>query len=59
MTLLLIKEPYAMNGKRYLLDTCTLIGLQKQTDQSLALLAYKDVYLSQCGNHLSETDITQ
>ncbi|QMT30730.1 MULTISPECIES: type II toxin-antitoxin system VapC family toxin [Alysiella] len=38
-----------MNGKRYLLDTCTLIGLQKQSPESVALLAEKGVYLSQCG----------
>lgn len=36
-----------MNGK-YLLDTCTLIGLQKQTPESFNLLSQKGVYLSEC-----------
>lgn len=36
-----------MSGK-YLLDTCTLIGLQKQTPESFNLLSQKGVYLSEC-----------
>ncbi|MCL1624016.1 PIN domain-containing protein [Moraxella sp. Tifton1] len=36
-----------MSGK-YLLDTCTLIGLQKQTPESFDLLSQKGVYLSEC-----------
>ncbi|WP_019519262.1 PIN domain-containing protein [Faucicola boevrei] len=36
-----------MSGK-YLLDTCTLLGLQKQTPESFNLLSQKGVYLSEC-----------
>lgn len=37
-----------MNGIRYLLDTCTLIGLQKQTADSLALVSAHNALMSEC-----------
>lgn len=37
-----------MNGTKYLLDTCTLIGLHKQTAESLQLLNQQKVQLSEC-----------
>lgn len=37
-----------MNGTKYLIDTCTLIGLQKQTPESVKLLSEKQIYLSEC-----------
>ena len=33
-----------MSGTNYLIDTCTLIGLQKRTDDSMALLAGKNIH---------------
>lgn len=37
-----------MNGIKYLIDTCTLIGLQKQNPESLAILQDKGVLLREC-----------
>lgn len=37
-----------MSGTKYLIDTCTLIGLQKQTPESVKLLSEKQIYLSEC-----------
>lgn len=37
-----------MNGIKYLIDTCTLIGLQKQSTQSLELLSNKQAFINEC-----------
>lgn len=37
-----------MNGIKYLLDTCTLIGLQKQTADSLALVSAHNALMNEC-----------
>lgn len=37
-----------MNGIKYLLDTCTLIGLQKQTADSLALVSARNALMNEC-----------
>lgn len=37
-----------MNGIKYLLDTCTLISLQKRTPESLALLSSHQAVISEC-----------
>lgn len=37
-----------MSGIKYLLDTCTLIGLQKQTSDSLALVSAHNALMNEC-----------
>ncbi|MDO4896323.1 MAG: type II toxin-antitoxin system VapC family toxin [Moraxella sp.] len=37
-----------MNGINYLIDTCTLIGLQKQTPQSMALVMTHGAMMNEC-----------
>lgn len=48
LTLWHISELCVMNGVNYLLDTCTLIALQKQSPESLGRFAEHKIYLSQC-----------
>lgn len=37
-----------MSGTRFLIDTCTLIGLQKRSEESLALLYQHDASIAEC-----------
>lgn len=37
-----------MSGIKYLIDTCTLIALQKRTPESLALLSNHQAVISEC-----------
>lgn len=37
-----------MNGINYLIDTCTLIGLQNQSSQSMALVESHGAMMDEC-----------